>query len=43
MELFQDPTFRLWYIGGGMLLLVVPMLCLSYWYHPAALGSTAPP
>ena len=33
MELFQDPTFRLWYIGGGMLLLVVPMLCLSYWYH----------
>ena len=33
MELFQDPTFRLCYIAGGMLLLVGPMLWLSYWYH----------
>ncbi len=33
MELFQDPTFRLWYIAGGMLLLIGPMLWLSRWYH----------
>jgi hypothetical protein len=39
MELFQDPTFRLWYIGGGMLLLVGPMLWLSYWYHRNILNS----
>ena len=33
MELFQDQTFRLWYIAGGMLLLIGPMLWLSWWYH----------
>ena len=33
MEMFQDPTFRLWYIAGGVLLLVGPMLWLSWWYH----------
>ena len=33
MELFQDPTFRLCYIAGGMLLLIGPMLWLSWWYH----------
>ncbi len=33
MQLFQDPTFRLCYIAGGMLLLIGPMLWLSLWYH----------
>jgi hypothetical protein len=39
MELFQDPTFRLWYIAGGMLLLIGPMLWLSRWYHRNILSS----
>ena len=39
MELFQDPTFRLWYIAGGMLLLIGPMLWLSLWYHRNILSS----
>lgn len=39
MELFQDQTFRLWYTAGGMLLLVGPMLWLSYWYHRNIGGS----
>ena len=39
MELFQDPTFRLWYIAGGMLLLIGPMLWLSRWYHRNIGGS----
>jgi hypothetical protein len=33
VELLQDTSFRLWYIAGGVALLVVPMLCLSLWYH----------
>ena len=39
MDLFQDPTFRLWYIAGGMLLLIGPMLWLSLWYHRNILSS----
>ena len=39
MELFQDLTFRLWYIAGGMLLLIGPMLWLSRWYHRNISGS----
>jgi hypothetical protein len=39
VELFQDLTFRLWYIAGGMLLLIGPMLWLSRWYHRNISGS----
>jgi hypothetical protein len=32
-QLLQETTFRLWYIAGGVALLVLPMLGLSLWYH----------
>ena len=39
MELFQDQNFRLWYIAGGVLLMVGPMVALSLWYHRNILSS----
>lgn len=38
-QLLQDRSFRLWYIAGGVALLVIPMLWLSLWYH-RGIGTT---
>ncbi len=32
-EQLRDPNVRLAYVTGGMVLMVVPMLWLSIWYH----------
>jgi len=32
-ELFQDETFRTWYLIVGVGVLWVPMIALSRWYH----------
>ena len=41
MELFQDPTFRLWYIAGGMLLLDRADAVAQPLVSPQHRGSTA--
>lgn len=29
----RDPSTRLWYVWGGLALMVVPMAALAIWYH----------
>jgi hypothetical protein len=29
----QDAAFRLWYVAGGFVLIIAPMLMLAIWYH----------
>lgn len=33
LTFFQDPTFRLYYMIGGVALLTLPMWLLARWYH----------
>ena len=40
LSFVQDPTFRLWYVAGGLVLLAGPMIWLAIWYH-ANIGKSA--
>jgi len=31
--MMRDPSTRLWYVLGGMALMVLPMLVMAIWYH----------
>lgn len=39
LTFFQEPTFRLYYMIGGVALLTLPMLLLARWYHREILKS----
>ena len=33
LELFKNDTFHFWYVMGGLVIMALPMIILSRWYH----------